>query len=286
MASNPYVNKVIYGGNTLIDISDTTATASDVASGKYFYAADGTKTLGTSSGGSVSIIDAPDSHGGTVRTITSNVGLSYAWYATNAELVDSARHVVKLSDTGYATWTPSTTQTSIWSSPKTIATDFTQYTYVYVQKFCFDPVYQDGTTLLAAPTRGVMVYRHEYYVTPSTTLSDWDNNIKGTKTVGTTNQGRLFYVSTAGVPMVNSSLSNGIYTTSASTSFSSSNVIITQAIYARCNANYFSTDMAEALDQDKSTFTLVQEWYRVPLQCVTMYQAIIDELMGMYHNGL
>ena len=33
------------------DVSDTTAAASDVASGKYFYASDGTKTQGTSSGG-------------------------------------------------------------------------------------------------------------------------------------------------------------------------------------------------------------------------------------------
>lgn len=54
--ANQYVNKVIYGNNTLIDITDTTAIAADVASGKYFYAADGTRTLGTNSGGGASNI--------------------------------------------------------------------------------------------------------------------------------------------------------------------------------------------------------------------------------------
>ena len=37
---------------TALDISDTTAVASDVASGKYFYTAAGVKTSGTGSGGS------------------------------------------------------------------------------------------------------------------------------------------------------------------------------------------------------------------------------------------
>ena len=41
------------GGGTakFTDVTDTTAAASDVASGKYFYTANGTRTAGTNSGG-------------------------------------------------------------------------------------------------------------------------------------------------------------------------------------------------------------------------------------------
>lgn len=47
MANNQNVNKVVYGGSTLIDLTDTTAEASDVAAGKVFYAASGARMIGT-----------------------------------------------------------------------------------------------------------------------------------------------------------------------------------------------------------------------------------------------
>lgn len=66
-------NKVVLDGTTLMDISDTTATASDVALGKQFYTTAGVKTEGTavSSGNAISVVDTTDSHGGTIRTITA-----------------------------------------------------------------------------------------------------------------------------------------------------------------------------------------------------------------------
>lgn len=47
MATNENVNKVIYGNQTVMDITDTTAEESDVASGEVFYKANGARSVGT-----------------------------------------------------------------------------------------------------------------------------------------------------------------------------------------------------------------------------------------------
>lgn len=68
--SNLHKNKVIYGNTVLIDITDTTAVASDVAAGKYFYLASGEKVQGTAS--TLAVVESQDSHGGTIVTITGD----------------------------------------------------------------------------------------------------------------------------------------------------------------------------------------------------------------------
>ena len=89
------------GGGTakFTDVSDTTAAASDVASGKYFYTADGTKTQGTSSGGggSISIVDTQDAGGGIIRTITAGAVSLQA--KSNIDPTTSSQTIE--ADTGY-----------------------------------------------------------------------------------------------------------------------------------------------------------------------------------------
>ena len=48
MANNTYVNKVVYGGDTLINLENDTITRADVLNGKTFHLPDGSTTTGTS----------------------------------------------------------------------------------------------------------------------------------------------------------------------------------------------------------------------------------------------
>ena len=47
MASNPYVNKIIYAGETLIDLTNDDVTAADVLAGKKFHLPSGANGTGT-----------------------------------------------------------------------------------------------------------------------------------------------------------------------------------------------------------------------------------------------
>lgn len=68
------INKVVFGEETLIDLTDTTATEQDVINGKSFYGKDGIKTLGTASGTSYKKLGETDISVNTTSTTNTNVG--------------------------------------------------------------------------------------------------------------------------------------------------------------------------------------------------------------------
>ncbi len=68
------VNKVVYGNRTLIDLTEVTVTADTLLEGYTALDKRGELITGRAvagSGEAISIIDEPDSHGGTIRHITS-----------------------------------------------------------------------------------------------------------------------------------------------------------------------------------------------------------------------
>lgn len=78
------------GTATFTDVTDTTAAASDVASGKYFYTSAGVRTQGTSSGG-----------GGTDRLVLIQTTAIGALQTSSTSAADTGKTVSLASTTGW-----------------------------------------------------------------------------------------------------------------------------------------------------------------------------------------
>ena len=91
----PAVNLPKTGGGTatFTDVTDTTAAAGDVASGKYFYTAAGVRTQGTSSGG-----------GGTDRLVLLQTTAIGALQTSSTSAADTGKTISLASTTGWANY--------------------------------------------------------------------------------------------------------------------------------------------------------------------------------------
>lgn len=256
------ISKILINSVPQMDVTGTTAVPADVASGKLFTQANGVETAGTGSGG----------------------GGNWAWYGADAEAIYNNLQTVKLADTDYATWTPSTTQTTVWTlTPGPFSADFTTYGYALVTRFLFEPVYQAGTTMVNCITRQMKVDRTVRYIYPNS-IAAWNAGTKtGLTYVSPNTFNQLFYYNSNGT-LTHSSGSSGL-TSSASGSGSLSSITWTVNVRAQCNSTYFSTAMASAIDQDASTFTIKTTVYRYPANR-SIENGIFDELIDIYQNGI
>lgn len=100
----PAVTLLKQGGGTatFTDVTDTTAAAADVASGKYFYTAAGVKTLGTASGGGggSSYTHIISKTTGTISTSSTSASTVETWDTGHPEIWTSNKIVyVCITDT-------------------------------------------------------------------------------------------------------------------------------------------------------------------------------------------
>lgn len=274
------------GQASFVDITDTTAIASDVASGKYFYTAAGVKTAGTATIGAVNVVTTQDSHGGDIVTITSanQFGLSYVTSLYSATF--------KLSETDFNTWTPSTTATAMLATASVgtfTATDINLTDYFSRWLVDINLVYTNSTTAKGRYLRAVC--DNWYCITKRP--SNLTNITSGTKNANVcdavVNLYAQLYYSSASTQTFTYSQSYGFYTAnSAPTVTSSGNsptvTVKRPIINARCSDTYFSTAQAALVDKTNSTIKFRQEVYR----SYSPYnrQFAYDGLINVWHNGL
>ncbi len=274
------------GFATFTDVTDTTATASDVASGKYFYAADGTRTLGTKSDSGVSVVTTQDTHGGDIVEITSSslYGLEYLDSLYSA--------TVKFADTSFNTWTPSSTATAMLATANVGTFTATNVNLNdYYSRFLIDInlVYTNETTAKGRLTH--VVCDNWYCVTkrPNNFANMTSKTRNAVVLDATKNLWAMLYYTDASTRTLNYSQTYGIYSANqapASSGNTNSPTITVKrpVINMRCHATYFATGQAALVDKDESTITFKHYLYKShsPYNSKMSYESIID----VWHNGL
>ena len=305
------INKVQYGNTTLIDLTDTTAVASDVAQGKYFYGKDGVKTLGTASGGGAgAVIQDEDGglhfpedeinafsdavteleNGGFLHTITgvmaSGDGNEWSWMGRNPTLVhDFGTTRVYFKDSGYSTWTPSTSSTVIESSHNLEGISLPQvYENDHITLYKFRSHFEYGSEATGVAQPEDFYYVATFISTPQMSRIDSDVISGTTNSSGTSKYG-LLYKNTSGTTAY-TPVQYGVYSVGLTAQISGGNILVTVPnVLARCSTNYFSVENAGAVNQEASYYE-----YRVQVWDVDLWTgshgAMLQCLRDMYLNGL
>ncbi len=136
------------GGGTarFDDASVTTATASDVASGKVFLASDGTITTGTNSGGG----------GGSTKNIQAYHGMDYAratsYTATDVTLTVEKSGTYKVSWMGFRNTTSGTSGSRLYKNGSAVGSEHTTFTSSYGQ-YCEETLNLNAGDVLVVRAR-------------------------------------------------------------------------------------------------------------------------------------
>ena len=219
------------------------------------------------------------------------------WMGLDAELVATVypKTVIKLKNTDFPSWTPSTTADVIYASQtlQQYTLDMANYAYIVRWQSVFQAAYTSGAVLANIPYRichekVLFLFKRPYNVLNV----ESDNLTYNQQETLWNSQGYIncYYNASGSKAALFRSTQYGFYpnvqngTFSNTTSNTPKYTIKTPTISAVCNDTYFKTTAAPYLDQDNSIFTLKGELFRVDK--MSMPRSIEEEIVDIYNNGI
>lgn len=250
-----------------VNTADTTATPADVARGKYFYDSLGHRVEG---------LYAWD-YKGAAPELLGNIAYNYE---------------AKLAETGFATWTPSTTAGSIVATGNagTFVADMENYEYLLRWKFTCDFVYNSGTSMKAVPIRECADVWQTVMKRPNSLTNIEEANFNGNNCLTQLAKPLLVYRNTSGALTYTFSITYGIYPIAVAATFSSTAsdtptvTVKHPSISARCNSSYFATARAANVNKNESVIKMTGEVWRVPKGAVM--RSLYDQIIDIYNKGI
>ena len=213
--------------------------------------------------------------------------VGYSYLGINpVKIADYATQTVALSNTDFATWTPSTTYTTIYASSDvgTVVLDLANYNYNIVWFFDIEYKY-DGTESSASKAlRACQCMQQSIFKNPNELTALSAQNFNGNYCTTLFTAGLIDYYNASSAQKLAYTLSVAAYLNARAATFSNSTTntptltVKTPSVRFVCNNTYLSTANCAKIDKANTKFTLRGELWRVDKDSVMqgMYKNIID----------
>lgn len=236
----------------------------------------------------------PKTGGGQALFVDAEDYSAYDWHGEDAEFVSEvyAPHEFALEDTSFNGWTPSTSTKAIKATltAGTFSADLSQYEYMLKWLCEADAVYAEGTATKARFERMAMVICQIILRRPNSLANIEAENYAGNACVAARSSALMEYYNASSSHTYTWSASYGIYSAATAATFNSATsltptvTVKTPAWNARCSTTYFSTTVANAVDQANSKFRMKCDLYRFKVG--SPERTITNELVDLFNNPL